>query len=127
MDSKELGKFGESIACFYLEKKGYKIIDRNFKQGWSGKLIGEIDIVANKNNVISFVEVKSASEKDSGFFNPEDRANLKKLEKTAKIADIWLNKNNLPLDSKWQIDVLSVRINIDSKKAKIRYFKNCFA
>ena len=45
---------GEDIAVNYLKKKGYKIIERNFRKGY-----GEIDIIALKKNVLVFVEVKT--------------------------------------------------------------------
>jgi putative endonuclease len=56
MENKELGIYGENVVCYYLEKKGYKIIKRNFFiKG------GEIDIIAEKDGVIAFVEVKTRS------------------------------------------------------------------
>ena len=49
-----LGKRGETIACEFLEKNGYKIIERNFRCNY-----GELDIIASKNKTLSFVEVKT--------------------------------------------------------------------
>jgi len=47
--SKELGDFGERVACFYLKNKGYKILERNYFENWShGTRKGEIDIIAGK-------------------------------------------------------------------------------
>ena len=54
MNRYEKGKEGEDIACNYLEKEGYLIIERNYR----GKK-GEIDIIARDGNVIVFTEVKS--------------------------------------------------------------------
>ena len=54
MTAKELGKFGENVAALYMEKKGYKILRRNFcVKG------GEIDIIAEKDGIIAFTEVKT--------------------------------------------------------------------
>ena len=54
MTAKELGNYGEKIAALYLEKKGYHILARNFcVKG------GEIDIIAEKDGFIAFVEVKT--------------------------------------------------------------------
>lgn len=50
----EIGKRGEKIACDYLVNNGYKIIKRNFHFG----KLGELDIIAEKDNYIVFVEVK---------------------------------------------------------------------
>ena len=54
MNSKIIGNEGESRASAYLESKGFEIIERN----WRTKL-GEIDIIAYKNDVLVFVEVKT--------------------------------------------------------------------
>ena len=54
MNRYKKGKEGEDIACKYLEKKGYLLIEKNYR----GKK-GEIDIIARDGNVIVFVEVKS--------------------------------------------------------------------
>jgi len=51
---KELGRYGENIASLYLEKKGYEVVRRNFcAKG------GEIDIIAKKDGIMAFVEVKT--------------------------------------------------------------------
>ncbi len=55
-DKQKIGQKGEDEACFYLEKKGYKVIERNYLKKW-----GEIDIVCKKNSKIHFVEVKTVS------------------------------------------------------------------
>lgn len=54
MDNKKIGNDGENRACEYLSKKGYKIIERN----WRTKE-GEIDIIVEKANLLVFVEVKT--------------------------------------------------------------------
>ena len=53
---RKIGDRGEEIACKYLENKGFSIIERNYWRPW-----GEIDIVAKKGSILSFVEVKSVS------------------------------------------------------------------
>ena len=126
MDTKKLGNFGEEITCHYLKGKGYKILERNFVKNWDSKKKGEIDIVAEKEDVISFVEVKTARGKTSGGFLPEDRVGSEKQRKLTQLAEKWLVKNKMPLDSKWQIDVVSIRVDFNSKKAKIRHLKNAF-
>ena len=51
---KAVGEIGEEIACQFLERKGFKILERNYRKPW-----GEIDIIAEKDGVIRFVEVKA--------------------------------------------------------------------
>jgi len=122
MSSKELGKIGENIACDYLKNKGYKILDRNYVKLWDDKTKGEIDIVARKNKVISFIEVKTMV--DSPDFFPEDKVNFKKQKKLIKLAQSWLSKSKIPLDSAWQIDAISVVVDAQMGKTKVQHFEN---
>jgi putative endonuclease len=123
MDSKQLGDVGEKIASQYLKEKNYQILGRNYSPKWiSGPIRGEIDIISKKEDMISFIEVKTLID-GQGFF-PEDKVNFAKQKKILKTAENWLMEKNIPLDSKWQVDVISVEINSDSKKAKIRHFQN---
>lgn len=57
---RKLGDLGETICCDYLTKHGFEVIERNYLRKW-----GEIDVVARKNGVIRFIEVKSARQNDS--------------------------------------------------------------
>ena len=67
----ELGKIGEQKAAEYLKKKGYKILERNYKY----KNL-EIDIIAQRKTDLVFVEVKTRS--DNTLFEPEDAVNYQK-------------------------------------------------
>ena len=127
MDSKKLGILGEKIAQRYLEKKGYQILDKNYSSKFvSGPKRGEIDIVAQKLDVFSFVEVKTLEDSGtpSSAISPEEKFNSTKKRKIMKMAENWLIEKKIPLDSKWQIDVISIKINLENKKAKIYYFQN---
>ena len=122
-NSRQLGDMGEKIVSQYLKEKDYRILDRNYSSKWvSGPIRGEIDIIAEKENTISFIEVKTLI--DGQGFLPEDKVNFAKQKKILKTAENWLMEKKIPLDSRWQIDVISVEINSDSKKAKIRHFQN---
>lgn len=59
---RQFGNIGEDLACVFLIKIGFTIIDRNYLKKW-----GEIDIVAKKNNIFHFIEVKSAKLHVKGF------------------------------------------------------------
>jgi len=119
---KKLGQFGERIAEDFLKRKGYKILDRNFfVRSAFGPKTGEIDIVAKKDDAISFVEVKTVL---ASSVSPEQKVNFQKQRKLIKMAQIWLMKNKIPLNKKWQIDIIAIKIDLNIKKAKIRHFKN---
>lgn len=128
MDRKRLGDFGERIACYYLENKGYKVLDRNYSRKWvQGPQKGEIDVVAEKDDIISFVEVKTITPAPSGgagVISPEDKVNFQKQRQLIKIAQDWLSEKKVSLESKWQIDVISIKVDLNAKKAKIKHLKN---
>jgi putative endonuclease len=123
--SKKVGKIGEEIAVEFLRKKGYQILDRNYKFQIPGDLQrGEIDIVAKKKDTICFIEVKTLKDPKFEIF-PEDKINFSKKRKLIATAENWLIKYKIPLDSKWQIDVISVEIK--KGKTKISHFENAIS
>lgn len=86
-EKNELGKIGEQIAAEYIEKLGYKIIKRNFycKQG-------EIDIIAQDNQEIVFIEVKTRTSTNYG--RPSEAINKMKLKHMYRSAKYYLYKSN---------------------------------
>ena len=122
MESKQTGILGEKIAENYLKNKGYEILDKNYSFKISGPKRGEIDIIAKKENTISFVEVKTLT--SDKVIRPEEKVDYLKQRKIIKTGQSWLMKNKIPFDTKWQIDVVSILINPNTKTAKIRHFPN---
>ena len=122
VSSKALGRRGEIIAKNYLQKKGYQILAQNYIPKWIKKGRVEVDIVVKKGRTIIFVEVKSLSGNNN--FLPEDKINFQKQRNIKKAAESYLLENKIPLDSKWQIDVISIIIDADSQKARVRHFEN---
>ncbi|GBD34200.1 hypothetical protein HRbin34_00525 [bacterium HR34] len=119
MNWKELGKIGEREAEEFLKEKGFKILDKNFRIGDNKTF--EVDIIAKKDKVFHFIEVKS-SLKGSDYFSPEQRVNYFKKQRIEKAAEVWMGNNNISLDSSWQIDIVSVVF--DEHGAKIEFFEN---
>jgi len=66
--------------------------------------------------------VKTVSE-NKGFL-PEDKINFLKQQKIKKVAESYLLEKKIPFNTKWQIDTISVRIDPDFQKAKIRHLEN---
>ena len=117
MDIKELGFLAEGIARHYLIEKGYKILAANYKMNF-----GEIDIIAQKDDTVTFAEVKAVSNLYEGF-EPEFRVDYKKKNKLIKLATAYMLNKKLN-ERPWQIDIISVVFNSENKKAKIKHFKN---
>jgi len=97
------GAKGESYAVSLLQKNGYKIIERNFRRPW-----GEIDIIAIKNGILVFVEVKAR--KSDRFGLPEEAVTPRKLGKIRKVSELYM-KLHPELPQKARIDVVSILIN----------------
>jgi putative endonuclease len=123
-NQKSLGQKGEDIACKYLKNKGYKIIERNFKNKF-GRQIGEIDIIAKNGEEIVFVEVKTREMERYGQTLPEENINRDKLHKLNKISTAYIKKNNL-WDKAYHFDAISVWLDKSGKNAKVRHLENIF-
>src|SRR3989344_936934 len=103
----EIGKLGEDIACDYLEGRGYKIIQRNYRQKW-----GELDIIAkDPANALVFIEVKAMRQSGNDQFaelNPEDNLTKTKLSKIQRTAQMFTGKHPELVDENvgWRIDLI---------------------
>ncbi len=119
---RQLGNTGEDIACRYLEKKGYKVISRNYLRPW-----GEIDIIAERSGTVRFVEVKTISRatsnsqsgevtRESSSYRPEEQVHPAKLKKLSRTADLYMNDGNDVRD--YQIDVVAVYLDTEQRIAR---------
>jgi putative endonuclease len=120
---RKTGDLGEQIAVDYLEKQGYYILERNFQKPW-----GEIDIITQNNKQIIFIEVKTrtVSEGHSLKYSPypEENVRLDKKQKLIRTAQTYLLERKYPPEIPWQIDVIAVELNIQSRKANLKHIKN---
>jgi putative endonuclease len=111
----QLGQEAEELISRRLAANGFTVLDRNWRRPW-----GELDIVARKDGVIHFVEVK-ASRRYADGFTPELRADERKLIKVRRTARTWLANNCYSPDTEWQIDVASVIMD-DASAAEVEFF-----
>jgi len=108
------GTLGERLAADYLKSRGYRILERNFfLRALGGPKIAEVDIIARKSDLFVFAEVKTI--KANSKYLAQDKVNETKKWKIAKAAEMWLIKNKVPLDVKWQIDVIAVELLPDDR------------
>ncbi len=123
----KIGARGELKAMEYLKKNDYKILDRNWFNR-TGQRLGELDIIAQKDNVIIFVEVKTRKVDSLNLvnaINPEEQINVRKIDKLQKIAETYINENDL-WESDWRFDAVSVIFYSNNKKPKIEHLENIF-
>src|SRR3989344_3257555 len=110
-DKQNTGKAGENAAEMFLKKPSYKILERNYWKKW-----GEIDIVADRNGIIHFIEVKTVSrenlpEAGSDNYLPEDNIYPWKRQRLARVIKTYLLERRISEDRDWQIDSLAVYLN----------------
>ena len=115
---KSIGDSGEELARAYLFKKGYRILEQNYKVSF-----GEIDIIAEKSNCICFVEVKSR--KSNKYGTPEEAITRYKQKKIVKVAQLYIKQKRIK-DKYFRFDVIVVVFNNYLLK-EIKHITNVFA
>ncbi len=85
---KELGRSCEELACRFLKNQGYTIIETNFQTR-----LGEIDIVAQKDNYLVFIEVKARRSYNYGL--PQEAVTTRKQQAIKKVAQTFIQKKGL--------------------------------
>jgi putative endonuclease len=123
-EKRKRGDIGEEVACKYLEKKGYKVLERNYWKPW-----GEIDIVAEKPDFISFIEVKSVSRESLGSvthesIRPEENMHPAKVKRLHRAIQTYLLDHKVPESRNWQIDLACVYLDFSSKRARVELMEN---
>lgn len=112
-----LGQRGEDLACAYLKKQGYKILDRNVRLARC-----EIDIVAQEHDTIAFVEVKTRGRE--GVCRPEDSVGYTKQRHIVRAADCYMARYP---DRKYYVrfDVVAI-VLADGKPPEIELLRDAF-
>jgi putative endonuclease len=111
-----VGRTGEDLAFKLLKKKGYHILERNYKSP-----LGEIDIIAREGKTLVFVEVKTRSTSDFG--TAKWAVGPRKQRKVSMVALDYLKQRSL-LEHPARFDV--VAIDLDQEQEKIELFRNAF-
>lgn len=120
------GVIGEEAAALFLKNIGYQIIKKNYKNS-SGRIVGEIDIIAKdpENQELVFVEVKTREYKLPENSLPEENITPSKLRKMERAASAYLNDGKLS-GATYRFDAISVWLMKDSGQTKIRHLKSIF-
>jgi putative endonuclease len=111
-----LGRVGERLAANFLEKRGYRLIERNFRCA-----CGEIDLVTREGQDLVFVEVKTRRGTSSGL--PEEAITPRKARKLQEVACYYLDFHQL-VDCSWRIDVVAVQFSPLGKLEEIRVYQH---
>ena len=123
LDNKKIGSKGEQIAVDYLVKKGYEIIERNYREKY-----GEIDIVVRKSEirnekletVVVFVEVKTKTEEMYG--EPWEMINKHKIKQIMQMGNLWCMQNHY--HGLLRIDAVGVWLDQIGLVSRIEHWEN---
>lgn len=119
----EIGGHGEEIAKQFLVQRKFICIAQNYLEKW-----GEIDLIMQKNGVIHFIEVKTVSYPTvsalqasyTSDYRPEEQLTRQKYRKLSNTIATWIAKETYP--GEYQLDLITVRLSLDSKYAEVQYF-----
>lgn len=114
MNKRELGKNSEEMAANYLDKKGYRILELNFQNR-----IAEIDIIAQRNDIICFIEVKARRSMKYGL--PRESITPSKIRKIIKGAQSYINYKGIR-GTQFRFDVIEIFLEDN----KINHIENAF-
>ncbi len=120
----EIGKIGENIAKTFLMKQGFLIIEQNYRI-----FQGEIDIIAKKDNILRFIEVKSVKVRDCTkidtlVIRPEDNLTFAKWSKILIAIEVYRNHKNIPNETQYQIDLACVYIDTETRQGRVKLLQN---
>lgn len=101
MNNRQTAIDGENVACEYLKKLGYEIIERNFSCPQ-----GEIDIIAKDGKTVVFVEVRSRNGTQFGL--PEESVDFVKRRKIVRTAKYWISAHGRESGYGCRFDVIAV-------------------
>ncbi len=129
---RQFGNLGEDLACKFLMKQGFSILERNFL-----RKCGEIDIVCQKNASLHFVEVKTVScemvhtpgaavthvTRDEGY-RPEDNVHPAKLKSLFRTIQLYLLNKNVSGETEWMVDIACVYLDLKRREVKVKMLEN---
>jgi putative endonuclease len=133
-EKRRLGNIGENVAAEFLTRHGYTILDRNYLRKW-----GELDIVAERQGIIHFVEVKSVSRKTSTWsvthgtfgrrpigeasgYRPEENVHPQKLRRLGRTIQTYLLEKRI--DGDWQFDIITALVDEETRQARVEILEN---
>lgn len=110
----ELGRWGEELAAEYLQRKGYTIVERNWKSGHR-----DIDLIALDGKTLVFVEVKTR--RNCLFGSPEEAIDYRKLKNLQLAVNHYVKSHNI--HSQIRFDIISI-VGVLGHETEIEHFED---
>jgi len=111
----QTGRLGEKLASEYLKRKGYRILEQNYRTRYA-----EIDLVARKKDVLVFVEVRTKIGEQFG--TPEETLNWKKLQKIKRNAFSYASR--VKWNKLYRIDAVCIVLEKDYTIQRVHHYEN---
>ena len=116
LETNDFGELGERIAARWLERCGWKIVERRFRSGRR-----DIDLVVERDGLVAFVEVKARSGQEFG--DPVEAVHRRKQRALAKSAQSWIDRHGRP-DETYRFDVVGILLR--ERRVYVRHVVGAF-
>jgi putative endonuclease len=117
-----LGQHGEKLAAEHLERRGFRILDRNYRTRW-----GELDIVAFDGTILCFCEVKTRRLAAGSAQHPFDAIRFRKRSRIRQVAGRWLfERTDRPYADALRFDAIGVTFDLSGRLVAIEHLEGCF-
>lgn len=117
---RRLGSAGEQLAADHLVRRGFRILDRNYRTRW-----GELDIIACDDHQIVFCEVKCRIANRSGR-DPLESVHPAKRAQVRRLAGRWLSERDHPCVRDLRFDAIGVTLSPDGKLLRLDHLEAAF-
>lgn len=115
----KFGREGEEVAVAFLKKNGYRILEKNFRAKF-----GEIDVIAEQNSTVVFIEVKARA--DHQYGHPFNAVTPSKQRKIIQVAQSYLAKHQL-MENPARFDVVGLTVDpVNSNSFQVELLENAF-
>jgi putative endonuclease len=116
-----LGRLGEQLAAEHLIRRGFQIVERNYRTRW-----GELDIVAYDGRTLAFCEVKTRRLSASGR-DPLESVHARKRSKVRKMAGRWLaEQTDRPYAEHLRFDAIGVTLDAAGRLVRLEHLEGAF-
>jgi len=116
MKRQATGNLGEKLAAEFLKKKGYHVLQTNYRCPE-----GEVDIVARWQDCLVFVEVRTKRSREFG--SPEESITPVKMAKLRRVAAHY-QQTHSDLSASWRIDVMAIEMDMQNRPRRIEQIEN---
>jgi len=116
MKRRDTGMMGEKLACDFLGKNGYSIVETNYRCPR-----GEIDIIARQRDTLVFIEVRTKTSRLFG--RPEESITPVKMARLRTVAEHY-GQNRVNLPASWRIDVVAIELDRKGRVTRIELIEN---